>query len=149
LASIPDEYLPNGEAAGRAQHVNLMRPRAMGLPENTFRNRLLRAAQRGLDGTGLGGAVPLGQVIKGTSTLYDSEGTPVLQWVKTGFRTVTGRYIGAMKEALAGFDGFAKPVAAPKAAMAELCTLTPLGDLHVGYVRLGRRRRRQLGFEAG
>lgn len=129
---VPDELL-NEAVALRGAHSTLMAAaRAGGLPENTLRNRLARAAARGLDGTVGGGVVAPGRVITGTSTLYDSEGSKVLEWVKTGTERTAVDIAGLMTEAFAGFKGFAKPVPAPKDHADDLCTLTPIGDLHVG-----------------
>jgi hypothetical protein len=137
MASVPDELLIE-TVATRAAHKSLLAAaKAAGVPENTFRNRLLRAAARGLDGN-VAGTTPLGQVVKGTTTLYDSEGGQVLQWVKRDSEPTLADVAGAMSTAFDGVKPLAKPAKAPQAARGDLLTLSPIGDLHLGMYAWGK-----------
>jgi hypothetical protein len=110
--------------------------RAAGLPENTFRSRLLRAAARGLDGN-VSGATPLGQIVKGTTTLYGSDGDQMLQWVRRDKEVDPLAVAEAIKDAFTGFKPMVKVVRPPAATEAGKCTLLAAGDLHVGMYAHG------------
>ena len=55
---------------------------ALGISRSALYNRLARASLRGLGGD-TPRPVPVGQVIKGVSTLYDRNGQVAATWVKT------------------------------------------------------------------
>lgn len=133
MTFLPDDVLSETVALRAAHKTLVAAAKAAGVPENTFRNRLLRAAQRGLDGNVMG-TVSLGQVVKGTSTLYDSAGAQVLQWVKTGSEPSAIDIAETLKEAFKDFKGGAKPIKAPGCGVTkqDLLTLTPCGDWHLG-----------------
>jgi hypothetical protein len=137
--ALSDELLSEAVRARAEHRTSLEAAASLGLSDNAFRNRLLRAAQRGLDGN-VSGTVSLGQVVKGTSTLYDSEGTQVLQWVKTTTEQTVEDHIAAIKEAFKDYQGRAKPLAKPwpVAGRENLLTLTPCGDWHIGMYAWGK-----------
>lgn len=131
MPSISDEDL-SAAVALRAAHPSLLAAsRAAGLPENTFRNRLLRATARGLDGN-IKGVTPPGQIVRETSTLYDTEGTEILQWVKRERERQAVDIAAVMTDAFADWKPFAAPQKAPDAVETELATLLALADLHLG-----------------
>jgi len=120
----------------KAEHKSIKRTAlALGINRSTLDNRLKRAALRGLDGS-TPKALPPGQLVAGTSTLY-SGGEQVLQWVKTKSEPSIEDTIAALKEA---FDGYkaAKPIKAPAQASEQLLTLTPCNDWHLGLYVWGR-----------
>ena len=151
----------------RAAHASeAAAARASGLSPNAFRNRLARAAERGLMGTrpvlpgfaiksiattGADGAwikqtkaagevfeLPAGHKIKGVSALVDAEGRETLKWVKTTVEAVEPTAIvEAVKLALADVAP-APVIPAPLAAEADLLTVYPLADLHLGMHAWGR-----------
>lgn len=113
----------------------------LGLARSSFSNRLLRAAQRGLDGN-VPKPLPLGQVLRGVSTLYktttDADGNKnvdtVLEWVKTRDEKSLEDITAALREAFEQYKGYAKPIAAPKRVDADLLSVYPIGDAHVGLM---------------
>src|SRR5690349_14809464 len=101
----------------RNQHATLKAAAdAAGVAWSTFQNRLMRAAERGLDGS-VPKALPLGQRVKGISTLYKQnpvtgEWDERLQWVKTKDDPSLQTFTDAIREAFESYKGAAKPVAA-------------------------------------
>lgn len=82
--------------------------------------------------------VPDGYSVKGTSTLYDEEGKPRMQWVKSSIdrerqQELMREAIEAMAEDLPKL----RKVAGPKKASAELMAIYPLGDPHIGMLSWG------------
>jgi hypothetical protein len=72
-------------------------------------------------------------LVKGTSTLYDEEGKPKLQWVKTALDQEAKMQI--MRDAVAAICEDVKPVskkAAPRGTNKELMSCYIWGDPHVG-----------------
>lgn len=104
---------------------------ALGISRSTLQNRLIQAARRGLDG-GVPKPISQGQVIQGTSTLYDADGNTVLQWIKTkddkSFEDVTD----ALKTAFDKYTGFAKLPPAPTYTDDNLATVYVVSDHHLG-----------------
>ena len=110
---------------------------AAGVSWHSFRNRLTRAAERGLDGS-VPARVPIGRKIKGVSTLYGPEGDVKAQWVKEAEDALDpAEMIEQIREAFAEYDGAADPTAAPKAD-ASLATIFPVVDSHMGLMTWGR-----------
>lgn len=88
--------------------------RALGIPRTTLQDRLR---------------------VSGTSTLYDAEGNVKAEWVKTREATPSPEEIG--EQVRAALDGYEPPQAFPAAstqADADLATLYPLVDWHVGLL---------------
>lgn len=106
---------------------------ALGISRNGLYHRIARAAQRGLDGS-VPRPVPVGQSIKGVSTLYDRNGKVAAQWVKTRSDVLpVADVIEALKEALADFKGAAPvPPVQQGPADSNLLNLFLLPDLHLG-----------------
>jgi hypothetical protein len=79
--------------------------------------------------------VPDGFHVKGTSTLYDEDGKPRMQWVKSSIDRE--RQAEMMREAIeAMVEDLPKvpKVAGPKKASSDLMAVYPLGDPHVGVL---------------
>lgn len=75
--------------------------------------------------------VPEGHSIKGVSALVDGAGRTIQQWVKTKSEG-SDFVIDALKTTFDAYKGRAKPVPAPKHANADLLTVYPIGDYHLG-----------------
>ncbi len=93
------------------------------------------AARRGFSPVhGMTRPVPDSHVAKGVSTLYDADGVIRAQWVKSALKP--DEQIAALREAVEAVaesvSGLAKPVAAPKRSNADLLTVYPIGDAHIG-----------------
>lgn len=79
--------------------------------------------------------VPEPFYLKGTSTLYDRDGNPVQQWVKTNIDHE--RAMEVMREAceaLAEDIPAQKPIKMPKGSDSELCNMYTLSDVHLGML---------------
>jgi hypothetical protein len=83
------------------------------------------------------GATPLGQIVKGTTTLYGSDGDQMLQWVRRDKEVDPLAVAEAIKDAFTGFKPMVKVVRPPAATEAGKCTLLAAGDLHVGMYAHG------------
>jgi hypothetical protein len=76
-------------------------------------------------------AVPSGHTIKGVSALVDAEGRTIQQWVKTRNEYAPQDIAAILKEAFVDVAP-AAPVVAPSLVSADLLTITPLADWHIG-----------------
>lgn len=113
---------------------------ALGLAPSTLRSRTLVAARRGLDLAAPSEKyrVREGHAIRAESALLDDEGRIVQRWIKT--REEADReadFLEAVQDALSRFRPVA-PISPPAAADADLCTLIPIADAHVGMRAWGR-----------
>ena len=93
-----------------------------------------RAARHGVSPDyGLTHATPPGFAVKGVSTLYNADGEQTAQWVKT---TAESQRPEALREgileAFEDYRGRGKVSAAPKHSEADLMTVYPMGDPHLG-----------------
>ena len=83
-------------------------------------------------------SVPDGYVLKGASTLYDQDGVPKQQWVKSAIDPK--RQEELLQEAIEALcEGVkpAKPVKAPAKTMDTLMSVYPVGDHHFGMMSWG------------
>jgi len=78
--------------------------------------------------------VPDGFRIKGTSTLYDAEGKPKLQWVKSTIDHERAEEIArhAVEALSSSVEGMAPLTEPPARVMSDLLAVYPFGDPHVG-----------------
>jgi UDP-2,3-diacylglucosamine pyrophosphatase LpxH len=77
--------------------------------------------------------VPEPLILRGTSTLYDADGKPRLQWVKT--KLDEEKRDAMVREAIAALCSEVKPfqiLKAPKRTHQELLNVIPIGDPHHG-----------------
>ena len=139
---------------------------ALGLPRNTFCNRLKRSAERGLLGPAetLPGyviksiakkegdtwikqtkengdvfVVPDGHATRGVSALVDADGRVVQQWIKTGADRDSREAMElAIHEAFDRHVGYASLPPAPEYTNSALLTVYPIVDLHLGLYAWGR-----------
>lgn len=106
------------------------------------RSNVKRSLRRAKDAAALAGyspehdmthQVPDPYVVKGTSTLYDREGNPQMQWVKTALDQ--DRKIEVIHDAVRAISEDVPriaPVSPPSASVSELMTVYPMGDPHFG-----------------
>jgi len=105
---------------------------AMGLALGTFSNRLRRAHEYGLDGSVVAAAGE-GRFIGGVSTLYDADGTIRAQWIKEYLQKDTaGALIDEMLDVFGAYKGHAQLPDEPAVANADLLTVYPISDHHLG-----------------
>lgn len=81
------------------------------------------------------GYMPLGHVVKGASTLYDSDGNVVMEWIKTNKDTdqvmeLLQQAVEAMSEDIPR----AKPITKPKGTYEDLCSTYVITDYHFGQL---------------
>jgi hypothetical protein len=78
--------------------------------------------------------VPDGFRVKGTSTLYDAEGKPKLQWVKSTIDHERAEEIArqAVEALSSSVEGMAPLTEPPARVMSDLLAVYPFGDPHVG-----------------
>lgn len=106
----------------------------LGIPRPTLQHRLRRAIALGFDEKIVSEA-PAGHTIKGVSTLYDAGGQVVQQWVKTRADQPSPEELAeAIRDALGGKVSPAPLLPAPDATEANLATVYPLSDWHVGLL---------------
>ena len=124
------------------QHGNVNEAaRAKGMPAETLRNRYSQAKAKGLH---------LDQAIQNSMAAVNTGMVPQLAWAKTEKDANGVAYSVLLKpqelpsdtleRIRDAFEGMkpAKPVRAPASSMADLCTLYPLFDVHLGMHAWGR-----------
>jgi hypothetical protein len=83
------------------------------------------------------GQPPEGQRVRGTSTLYDADGVPKLQWVKADHEK-DREALRIYAEELSRTIPKQKPIAAPKVTQSHLLNLYTLTDCHIGALSWDR-----------
>ena len=121
--------------------------RELGLDKNAVAKRLRRAAEQGISTPeqqiatlhginpehDLTHPVPAPLVLKGTSTLYDADGKPRMQWVKTRVdQEMVEAAMRAAVEAMAEDIPRAEPVPSPSHVNEKLCNCYVITDFHLG-----------------
>lgn len=122
-----------------------------GVSWSAFENRLRRAAERGLDGS-TPAPLPLGQRVKGVSTLWGKgpEGWEErLQWVKTKDDESLQKLTEALIEAFDTYKGKAELINPPKEVHADLLSVYPIADQHVGLLAWGKETGQDYDLEIG
>ena len=110
----------------------------IGLAERSLYEMIARvrqyAARHGVSPDhGLTHATPPGFAVKGVSTLYNADGEQTAQWVKTTAEAERPEALReAILEAFEDYRGRGKVSAAPKHSEADLMTVYPMGDPHLG-----------------
>lgn len=139
--------------------------RRLGVPYTTMHTSLKRAAEQGLLGpaqtlpgfaiksiaskqgdawvkqtkeAGEPFQLPHGHAVKGVSALVDAEGRTIQKWVKTREEPNAIDIAETLKAAFADYQPCANPVPVPVVSDADLLTLTPLADLHLGLFSWGK-----------
>jgi hypothetical protein len=76
---------------------------------------------------------PAGHVVKGVSALVDPDGRVKQQWIKTREGRLDPLQVAeSIKQAFAEFEPAAAPVEPPSVLRADMLTLLPLADWHIG-----------------
>ncbi|MDI6027036.1 hypothetical protein QBK99_12630 [Corticibacterium sp. UT-5YL-CI-8] len=163
---ISDELLSQAVEAFQRLGSKTAAAVELGLPRNTFCSRLNRAAERGLLGTepvlpgfaiksvaskvgdawvkqtkehGAPFEVPQGHTTKGVSALVDAEGRTIQQWIKTSREQESRDALElAIHEAFDRHAGTAWRLPEPTSVHADLLTIYPIVDLHLGLYAWGR-----------
>jgi hypothetical protein len=81
--------------------------------------------------------IPKGHVIKGVSAFVDKDKNVLAEWIKTREDT-TGNLVEALQDAFKEYRGGARIEPAPQYVNADLLTVYPLADLHLGMHSWGR-----------
>jgi hypothetical protein len=113
---------------------------ALGLNRRTVQRRLPKLARKGWSPEhDMTRTVPDGFHVRGTSTLYDENGKPRLQWVKSNIdherqAELQAAAIAALQEDVRGLW---VPVKAPKLALRNSLSAYMIGDAHFGLYAWG------------
>lgn len=97
--------------------------------------RIANCKRRGLLPLASGNSVDTGQILRGTSTLYDSSGNIKQQWVKSD--ADKANMLAAFGSAVANITSTIVPVEAttpPSIVVSDLMTVYPIGDAHIGLL---------------
>ncbi|GJD31520.1 hypothetical protein PMNALOAF_2779 [Methylobacterium adhaesivum] len=165
-AHLSDEDLQAAVALRAAHPTEVAAADASGLSRNAFRNRLKRATERGLAGfapvmpgfevkqvssrtpdgawvkqtreAGEVFEVPAGHEVGAVSALVDDENRVRLKWLKTRAVGKAESVIDAVRTAFAEYQGAAPLLPLPAVSDADLLTVYPLPDLHLGMHAWGR-----------
>lgn len=99
-------------------------------------NRINRLRRKGLLPLDSGNAVSQGEILRGTSTLYDGQGNIKQQWVKSDAskEDALDAFKEAIKNSLKGKKFPYKKIESPKSTAKDLMTIYPIGDAHVGML---------------
>ena len=91
--------------------------------------------------------LPEGHAVKGVSSLMDGQGNVKAQWVKTANERDPIETARVIAETIAGFDF--KPLVIPEPAQvdADLVTVYPLADFHIGLLAWGKETGQDWGLD--
>lgn len=79
--------------------------------------------------------LPPGQAVKGVSALVDGQGRKIAEWIKTDRERMSpADMVAAIREAFEGFPSRAAVLPPPATVEADLATVYPLADLHLGLL---------------
>lgn len=108
--------------------------RELGMHPRTLASHKARFARQGWSPEhDMTKTVPDGFHLKGTSTLYDEEGKPKLQWVKTSIDHERQRELFMQAaEAMAAELPQVRSVMSPEKTLPHLMAVYPIGDAHIG-----------------
>jgi hypothetical protein len=105
--------------------IRTLAAQAVGISLRPFMGRLAKLKAAGHD-------IPRSGYDQATSTLYGPDGTVKLQWIKRPAQELTAEGIAdAIRNALLDVPN-AKAIPAPKSTLADLLTVYPIGDAHLG-----------------
>jgi len=163
---LTDELAREASDALQAYGSQVAAAKALGLPRCTFQSRLRVAAERGMLGTkpvlsgfriarvsntphgdyiqqrpehGAPFEVPTGQMIKGVSALVDADGREIIKWIKTGEeKQAYDAFEAAIHEAFDRHVGYSELPPSPSFTNADLLTIYPIVDLHLGLFSWGK-----------
>ena len=132
---LPEQDLRAAIEAFKANGYNKkLAAQSLGLHPTTYNHRYMKAVLAGLDNDIVHPA-PAGHRIKGVSTLYQPDGQVSAQWVKTTSDAPSvEEVIEAVKAAFDEYRGEAPHTFSPEVTDAELATVYPLADWHLGLL---------------
>lgn len=81
--------------------------------------------------------LPENHVVKGVSALVDPNGQVIQQWIKTRQDTRLADVTTALRETFAAYEGHATLPPAPTVTDADMVTVYPIGDHHLGLYGWG------------
>lgn len=131
MTPTPDETLMQAVLAYRDNGYNkAAAARALGLPVNTLKDRLDRAAVKGMMRPGE--EIGNGYALRGTSALRDSSGEITSVWIKSERQRQSGPAL--IEEIKGAFDGIETPPNPPRAKVlnSDLLTVYVIADHHLG-----------------
>ena len=101
-----------------------------------IKNRIANYRRKGLLPLDSGNIVSTGEFLKGTSTLYDAQGSIKQQWIKTdvGKEDSLEAFKEAIENVLQEKTFSYEPIELPKHINSDLMTIYPIGDAHVGML---------------
>ena len=104
--------------------------------KSQIENRIANLRRKGDLPLDSGNAVSAGELLKGTSTLYDAAGNVKQQWVKSDVAaTNTVEAVQKAIDDIIDNANFAKTtIKPPKKVNSDLMTIYPIGDAHVGML---------------
>jgi hypothetical protein len=166
-APLSDELAQQAADALRAHGDKTAAARELDIPINTFRHRIKIAAQRGMllgvapampgfrisqvtDGPagqsvqqkpehGDAFVIPAGHKIKGVSALVNPDGDEIVKWIKTTEGVLDPLELAAaLRASFVDYEPAALPAPAPAAPAADLLTLIPANDWHLGMSAWGK-----------
>lgn len=130
-----DATLQEVADAWRAHRSEVKAAASLGMSRSGYRVKLASIAKRGLDEEILGG-IPAAHAVKAASTLRGPDGEIKLQWVKSSPDLSPDDLLELTKGA---FDGLkpTRPTRQPKTLDADLLTVYPFADWHLGLYAWG------------
>src|SRR5579883_900657 len=166
MTALTDEQIGEAVTAYEAYGRSIRQAaQSLGLARSTFRERLIRAAERGLCGydpilpgfrisqitsTPKGDFIqqkpergpefdmPSGQALKGVSALVYPDGRIIQQWIKTREDSSAIDWIETLKSAFADYEGKAPAIEPPKSVDEDYLNLIPCNDWHINLLTWGR-----------
>ena len=82
--------------------------------------------------------LPDGQIVKGVSALVDPDGRVIQQWIKTKTDDEMPRLIAALKDVFEHYRGKSEFIEEPRHTAADLCSVYPIADQHLGLLAWGK-----------
>lgn len=102
----------------------------------TIRRRIARYRLQGLLPLDSGNKISTGEILRGTSTLYDSNGSIKQQWVKSDVlkEDQLEAFKAAVDRIIDGVEFSHEAIKAPEYTDKDLMTIYPIGDAHIGML---------------
>ena len=135
--NTPEELQQAIDAYYKAGKVKEYAAKSIGIPQSTFRGRLLTAIDEGYKPS-VENIIPEGHTLKGKSTLYDAEGVERLTWVKTTqSQEMAKAALLAAIEACKETIPRQTPIKAPTVTESDLLSCYVITDYHIGQMSWG------------
>lgn len=137
-----NNHLSDGDIQATLDAMDRLRDQAavareLGVNQSTVSRRLKRAAEEKVITPRGKFEVAPGLAIKGVSALCDAEGNVKQQWILT--RPESHQFlIDALKEAFETYRSKSEFIEAPLNTLADLCSVYPIADQHLGLLAWGK-----------